>query len=314
MRHTDRVYVRELGFTAEELAFLKPQAEAMLEPFLKKVVKGNYGSKEKKFYDLIREKSAEELLGGDPIARLKIETLHAIAKAEPGSETNFIQETELAESGLALKHSSFGAMDVGNPSGLSHHTVGSPSLGNYHKSLTFKTASATLSDDSSPRLYGSARELLSLTLTLEQFCMMIRGNKGVLTPCGVSSTLHWADSVPNLTNAKVTVRDLEAEIWLAEMPLTRKIRAFTKLLEGGASKKGDYEALIQAAKEARAAFEAVLGDISAIAMEAGIKEGEIAQRQFQSDLNERLGQLKLGSGFTSMMHLLTQDAGKPGEK
>jgi hypothetical protein len=314
MRHTDRVYVRELGFTAEELAFLKPQAEAMLEPFLKKATEDMYGGKDKKFYDLVREKSVAELLGNDPIARLQIETVHAIAKAEQGDESSLIQETVLADSGFALQHSSFGTMEVGNPTGLNHHTVGSPSIGDQNKSLTFKTASATLSKESAPRLYGAARELLSLTLTLEQFCMMIRGNKGVLTPCGVSSTRHWADSVPNLTNAKVTVRDLEAEIWVAEMPLTRKIRAFTKLLEAGASKKGDYEALIDAAKEARAAFEAVLGGISAIAMEAGIKEGEIAQKQFQSDLNERLGQLKLGSGFTSMMHLLTQDAGKQGGK
>ena len=307
MRHTDRVYVRELGFTAEELAFLKPQAEAMLEPFLTKAKKGDSSGKEKSFYSFVRQKSVLDLIGNDPIAVLQIETIHAITVVNPVDGTNLIQETVLADSGLALMHSSFGSMSVGNPTGLSDHTVGSPSLDNYHKSLTFKTASASLDDESSPRLYGSTRELLSLTLTLEQFCMMIRGNKGVFTPCGVSSTRHRADSIPSLTNAKVTKRDLEADIWQAAKPLIVKIQAFTKLLDGGVSKKSEYEALINAAKEARTAFKAVFWSISNIAMEAGIKEGEIAQKQFQSDLHERLDQLKLGTGMKALIRLIGSD-------
>lgn len=307
MRHTDRVYVKELGFTAEEVAFLKPQAEAMLAPFLKRAHKEVYAGDKKNFYDLVREKAVSEILRNDPIARVRIETINAIAKAEPKAEPKPLQETVLAEAGFALKHSAFGSMEVGNPSGLSNHTVGSPSLGNYHKSLTFKSASADVSEGSGPRLYGNGRDLMSLTLTLEQFCMMIRGNKGVFTPCGLEGTLHWADSVPKLTNAKVTERDIQAEIWKAELPLVHKIRAFSKLLEAGASKRGEYEALIQAAKEARAAFETVQETIMGIAMEAGHKEGQIAQKQFQSDMQERLGQLKLGSGFASMLRLLSQD-------
>jgi hypothetical protein len=310
MRHSSYVTRRQLELTDEEIAFLQPQAQAMFQPFAKA---SKYDPEKKQsFTSFLDEAQVDRVLQSDPRNAVKIKVLQGIAHPSASGEGKArTLETVLDDNtGLGLKHSSFGGIKVGSPTGADALLVGSASLGNQCKSIGFTSGQITIDVDLEAFMSGGNISLIELIMSVEQYCMFIRGNKGIFTPCGMSRTGQWADDTPQLTNAKVNQRDLKQDIRKAAKPMTAKLEALSELVQQGASKKAEYADLVAAAEQAHSFYQEVAGEIGDIVKAAGMKEGQVAKHQFEADLAERLGQLKLGSPLHTVLRGLGLDTGK----
>ncbi|WP_274644335.1 hypothetical protein [Pseudomonas serbica] len=307
MRHSSYVTRRQLGLTDEEVAFLQPQAQAMFASFAKA---SKYDPEKKQaFTSFLDEAQVVRLLQSDPRNAVKIKVLQGLAHPSASAEgkTRTLETVLDKKTGLGLKHSSFGGIKVGSPSGADALLVGSASLGHHCKSIGFTSGQITIDVDSEPFMSGGNISLIELIMSVEQYCMFIRGNKGIFTPCGMSRTGQWADDAPQLTHAKSNQRDLAQDIKQAAKPMSTKLAALVQLVKQGASKKSEYAELVTAAEQAHSFYREVAGEIAAIVKAAGMKEGQVAQQQFEADLNERLGQLKLGSPLHAILRSLGHD-------
>jgi hypothetical protein len=311
MRHTSHVSLRQLELTNEEIAFLQPQAAAMFAKFAKAT---SYDpDDEPSFYNFLAQAQVERVLDRDPQKVIGIKVIHGLANPSANDTAGKDRQLETKldpETGLGLKHSSYGGIRIGNPSGADNMLVGSASLGNNCKSIGLTTGQLSLDIERDPMMSAGGVSLIELIMSVEQFCMFIRGNKGIQTPCGMSRGGQWADDTPVLTHAKTSQRDLMLEIKQAVQPVSIELKAFANLLEKGVSKKSDYVDLITAAEQAHATYQAVTEEISAIVKTAGMKEGQVAKRQFEADMTERMGQLKLGGELNALVRGLGHDSGK----
>jgi hypothetical protein len=66
------------------------------------------------------------------------------------------------------------------------------------------------------------------------------------------------------------------------------------MIKQGASKKADYQAMIDQSLVASAEYAKVTEDLLALGMETGAEVSDNANRQFIAEVNVRLGQLNLG--------------------
>jgi hypothetical protein len=297
MRHTSHVSLRQLELTNEEIAFLQPQAAAMFAKFAKAT---SYNpDDEPSFYNFLAQAQVERVLDRDPQKVIGIKVIHGLANPSANDTAGKARQLETK-------------LDpgIGNPSGADNMLVGSASLGNNCKSIGLTTGQLSLDIERDPMMSAGGVSLIELIMSVEQFCMFIRGNKGIQTPCGMSRGGQWADDTPVLTHAKTSQRDLMLEIKQAVQPVSIKLKAFADLLEKGVSKKSDYADLMTAAEQAHATYQAVTEEISAIVKTAGMKEGQVAKRQFEADMTERMGQLKLGGELNALVRGLSHDTGK----
>lgn len=313
MRHSSYIPLMDLELTEEEIAYLQPQAAAIYEPFVKATkydpIKAH---KRETFSEFLQRAEVIKVLDEDPVKVLSMQVIHGIANPSPLATMGKIRtiETQVdTESGLGIKHSSYGGIKVSAPTGAGALLVGSASLGNRCVNINFSTGRVSVDDDRSPHIYSGNRTLLELVLSIEQYCMFIRGNKGIQTPCGIGRTGVWADDAPALTHVQTSQRDLKREIRQAAQPMALKIKELVELLKQGASKKSEYADLVNAAEQANSAFKAVSEEVSSIVKIAGMKEGQVAQRQFEADLADRLGQLKLGNSLNTLLRGLGHDTG-----
>lgn len=314
MRNSSYVPLRDLGLTEEELAYLQPKAAAIFDKFVKSSRYEPDKEGKKSFSDFLDRPDVKKLLEQDPRKVMGIKVIHGIvhpsATATAGKTRTL--KTEIHEvTGFGLKHSSYGGIRIGSPSGAEWMLVGSPSLGGYCKSIGFTSGRISIVEDNDcePNMYTGGIELIELIMSMEQYCMFVRGNKGILTPCGMSRDGKFADESPALTHVQSSQRDLKREINVAAQPLVAKVQAFVKMLEQGASKKSDYADLVTAASEAHESFKAVADEIVGIVKTAGVKVGDIAKRQFEADMTDRMGQLKLGSELNALVRGLSHDSG-----
>lgn len=314
MRHFSYVPLRDLDLTEEELAFLQPQAAAMFTSFAKATRYDQINAhKETSFSDFLDRPEVKRILEDDPLKAISVQVIHGIANPSAlarAGKTRTLETVLDSGTGLGIEHSSFGGIKIGSPTGAEALLVGSASLGSQSKSIGLTTGRVSVDDDREPNMYSGGTQLIELIMSIEQYCMFIRGNKGILTPCGMSRNGQMADDAPALTHVQSSQRDLKREIRQAAQPMIPKLKAFVELLEEGASKKSDYADLVTAAEQAHSAYQSVAEEISGIVKAAGIKVGDVAKRQFEADMTERMGQLKLGGELNALVRGLSHDTSR----
>jgi len=313
MRHVMNVSVADLELTETEIAFLQPKAKSIFDEFDKATGYTKQPKTRESFSSFLARDEVKRVHKGDISTVIGLKVVHAVALADQDDLVSKVKKVETVldkETGLGIQHSSYGGINIGNPSGSTNLLVGSASLGNYCKTIGFKPARVEFSSGDSPRMFCRNIELIELTMSLEQYCMFIRGNKGIHTPCGLSRSLYWADDAPALVPVIENKRNLKREVDQIIQPVSVKLQALVQMIKAGASKKAEYADLVDGASEAYSYFQAVAEDISKLVKSAAMKEGEVAQRQFQADMADRLGQLKLSSSLNTMLRGLSHDTGE----
>lgn len=304
MRHVDSYTPALLGLTAEELAFLMPEATARFAEF---AAATNYN-----LYDALNDRKQFS----DHAASLKTKTpvmdaitgtllygmIYPNSKLSPNGDV--ITPTQLDNDGFGLKHSSYGAISVSNPSGGGCFLVGSSALSQYAKTINFNFATIYDDRDAVLDLHADAMRNLELTLSSEQFIMMVRGDSGFKTPCGLSIRDGMRNDVPPSTNFdKHDAKDFTAEIDALTKPLSELLDKLSAQIKLGASKKAEYAALVELAHQAAAEYAKVAPAILDIGNAKGAQEGQRAHHQFVTEMNERLGQLKIGDSLSQLLGL-----------
>lgn len=304
MRYVDSYTPAQLGLTEEELAFLQPEAEARFQAF---AIKTGYNREDvynprKLFSDhtgQIKGKSAEL----DAITGTLLHALIYSAKDE-NVFGEVVTETKLDAEGFGLQHSSYGAVSVGNPSGNSCFLVGSAALSQYAKSISINYARVYDDRDGSLDVHAEAKRSLELTLSAEQFIMMVRGDSGFKTPCGLMIRDGMRSDMPPSTNFdQHESKDFAAEINALTKPVAVLLSQLKALIDQGASKKGEYAAMVELAQQAAAEYARIAPAVLEMANAKGAQEGKRAHRQFVTEMNERLGQLNIDRTLSQLLGL-----------
>lgn len=304
MRHVDSYTPAMLGLTAEELAFLMPEAEARFAAF---AAATNYNlddvlNERKQFSDHTATLKTKTPVMDAITGTLLYGIVYRNSKLSDSGEV--LTPTKLNSEGFGLKHSSYGAVSVSNPSGGCYFLVGSSALSQYAKTINFSFATIYDDRDTALDLHAEAMRNLELTLSSEQFIMMVRGDSGFKTPCGLSIRDGMRNDIPPSTNFdKHDAKNFTAEIDALTKPLSEIIERLAALINLGASKKGEYAALVELAKQAEAEYEKVAPAILNIGNAKGAQEGQRAHHQFVTEMNERLGQLKIGENLSQLLGL-----------
>jgi hypothetical protein len=305
LRYVDSVSLHELGLTQEEIAFLLPAAEAEFAVVSAKI---GYSHKDavarrKSFTNYLSELSGKN---HDEAFAIKAQTLFSIVHGgQPKTVNgNLVVETVLDADGLGLKHSSYGAVALGNPSGSHLNIVGAATLSQYAKSMKFSFASVHSDRDSKADLHPESSRLIELTFSAEQLSMLIRADKGVYTPCGLNmGDGHWNDLPPSTNYDRHGSVDFLAQVSALMKPLEGAINVLQDMVKQGASKKADYQAMIDQSHVAAAEYAKVTDAILALGMEKGAQVSDNANRQFVAEMNQRLGQLNLGHIMDELLGL-----------
>lgn len=315
MRYVDIINAAELGLTEEEIDFLMPEAKARFDEFSKRTGYDLKNDGLDEFNRHISNKRTSEIFGSDRFVIVEISAIRAFINGY-ASRTNrdwnlvdglMTSETILDKDGFGLVHNSYGTIQVGNPSGASDFMVGSSSLSQYSKTLSLMSARVDVSDDDKIRLMGGIYRHIEMTFSSEQFSMLVRGDKGFLTPCGLEvSNQHWNDCPPKLTFSAVGSVDMKAKIGDIIAPLEVEAKRLGVMISEGASKKAEYAALIDQAKTVLSIYEEIEAEMINLAMEFGAKEGDRAQRQFELEMTSRLEQLQLSGSLHEIMLLTKQ--------
>lgn len=301
MRHVDFCSAAQLGLTAEEIAFLLPAAEARFDAFAKQT---NYNLKDalygsKHFSNHI---SSFKGAGGDALEAINGATLHALIYGTGEAENP--PETLLDDQGYGLQHSSYGAVSVGTPSGMTDFLVGSAALSQYAKTINFNFAEIYCSSGDQLAVHAHAKRQVELTLSSEQFIMMVRGDAGFKTPCGLQiRDGSRADSPPSTNYDNHDAEDFKAQIDALTVPLSKLIHEICELVSAGASKKSEYDAMIELSKQAATEYAKIAPAILEIGNAKGAAEGKRAHHQFVTEMNERLGQLNIGQSISQLLGL-----------
>lgn len=304
MRYVDTYTPAQLGLTAEELAFLMPEAEARFAAF---AAATNYNREDalndrKDFSNhtsSLKTKTREmDAINGTLLYGLLYPTSNLSENGE------VVTQTKLNSEGFGLKHSSYGAVSVSNPSGGGYFLVGSSALSQYAKTINFNFATIYDDREASLDLHADAMRNLEVTLSSEQFIMMVRGDSGFKTPCGLSIRDGMRNDIPPSTNFdKHDAKDFTAEIDALTQPLSELLDKLTNQIKAGASKKGEYAALVELAQQASAEYAKIAPAILEIGNAKGAQEGQRAHHQFITEMNERLGQLKIGETLSQLLGL-----------
>lgn len=303
MRHVDSYTPAQLGLTTEEIAFLQPEAEARFDAFANKTGfnRDDLLNPRKQFSD-----HTSSLKGKTPeLDAITGTLLHSILyPAAQAGQGEIITETVSDEEGFGLQHSSYGAISVGNPSGNSCFLVGSAALSQYAKTISINYARVYNDRDGSLDVHADARRNLELTLSSEQFIMMVRGDSGFKTPCGLSLRDGMRSDIPPSTNFdQHDSKDFTAEIDALTKPVSLLLEKLKNQIAQGASKKGDYAALVELAQQAVAEYERIAPAILEISNAKGAQEGKRAHHQFVLEMNERLGQLNISQTLSQLLGL-----------
>lgn len=304
MRHLDIITINDLGLTREEIDFLLPQAEARMKAFMQKAdfwpdepVTAAYFYKHLEYLNQ-RDVTVLEKLNAMTAAKV------AFSCSTADASHDRMIATVLNKDGYGLEHSSYGAVSVGDPSGSERYLVGSSALSQYSKSMTFNFARVDDRNADRPELHENPRRLVELCLSSEQFVMMVRGDNGFQTPCGLRvNDGHWTDMPPATNYDRHDSTDFEGEIRSLMKPLDVVLKKLEVMIQAGASKKDEYAALVEQANLASAEYGKVVDAILAMGNAKGAEEGQRAHRQFVSEMNERLGQLKLGHKLNELLGL-----------
>lgn len=307
MRYVDIVTARDLGLTPEELAFLQPEVERSFEAWAEKTGydRSNKYSRQNPFsthLDGLREPafSAVDAIEGN--------TLHYLISHDPALSQNgqLIVATSLDADGLGLSHSSYGAVSVTNPSGANDFLVGANTISQYSKSIAFNLARVDVDrgHEDRPTLHAGVGRKLELSLSAEQFILMVRGDAGFYTPCGVQiNTGHWNDTPPAMTFDRHGSTDFKAELEDLLQGVEVELSALRAMVANGASKKSEYAAFVQQSKRISEAYTKVIDEVLALGNAKGAAEGQRANRQFITEMNERLEQLKIGETVEELLGL-----------
>lgn len=304
MRYVDTYTPAMLGLTAEELAFLMPEAEARFAAF---AAATNY-NREDAFND------RKDFSNHTSSLKTKTPELDAIKgtllygllypNAALSENGDVVTQPQLNSEGFGLKHSSYGAVSVSNPSGGGYFLVGSSALSQYAKTINFNFATIYDDREASLDLHADAMRNLELTLSSEQFIMMVRGDSGFKTPCGLSIRDGMRNDIPPSTNFdKHDAKDFTAEIDALTQPLSEILDKLNNQIKLGASKKGEYAALVELAQQAADEYANIAPAILEIGNAKGAQEGQRAHHQFITEMNERLGQLKIGESLSQFLGL-----------
>jgi hypothetical protein len=305
MRYVDAYTPAMLGLTAEEVAFLMPAAEARFNAFADKT---NYNR---------ADATNPRKLFSDHVCRFKGDfdgvmdaingtVLYGLIYSSPdaGEQPYVITPVQVNDEGYGLKHSSYGAVSVGNPGGGESFLVGSAALSQYAKTISFNFASVYDDRDDRLDVHAEAMRLLELTLSSEQFIMMVRGDSGFRTPCGLSIRDGMRNDCPPSTSFdKHDSKDFKAEIDALTQPLSDVLDKLREKVGQAVSKKSEYAVLVELAKEACAEYARIAPAILEIGNAKGAQEGQRAHHQFVSEMNERLGQLNIGQSISQLMGL-----------
>jgi hypothetical protein len=307
MRYVDNVTPRDLGLTADEIAFLLPAAEAGFQAFATKTGydRSNEAKKRNAYSDHINRLKPPRADEQDIICATTLRDL-LTHRGENSLDGALLTPTRLDDSGLGLEHSSYGAVAVSNPSGANAYLVGANSISQYSKSITFNFAEVYVDRgrEDRPGLHAGVGRKLELALSAEQFIMMVRGDAGFYTPCGVQiNDGHWNDRPPATTfdahesiNFESILNDLLKEV-------SAEIALLKELVSKGASKKTEYAAFVEQTNRISEAYTKVIDEVLALGNAKGAAEGQRAQRQFINEMNERLGQLKVEQTVQELLGL-----------
>ena len=310
MRYVDIVTARDLGLTPEELAFLQPEAEHNFDEWSKKTEydRSNKYNRQNPFSTHLESLRAPRFTAADAIEG---STLHHVLNYDPARNENgqLIVETSLDADGLGLAHSSYGAVSVTNPSGANDFLVGANTISQYSKSIVFNLARVDVDrgHEDRPTLHSGVGRKLELALSAEQFILMVRGDAGFYTPCGVQiNTGHWNDTPPAMTFDRHGAVDFKAVLVDLLKGVEAELTTLRAMVANGASKKGEYAAFVEQSKRISEAYAKVVDEVLALGNAKGAAEGQRAQRQFITEMNERLEQLKIGQTVEELLGL-TQD-------
>jgi hypothetical protein len=305
IRYVDSVSLHELGLTQEEIDFLLPAAEAEFAVVAAKMGYSHADAKAKRksFTNCLSELSTKD--HGIDFA-IKAQTLHAMVYDSQVKTINgdLVVETELDADGLGLKHSSYGAVALGNPSGSHLNMVGASTLSQYAKSMKFTFASVHSDRDGKADLHPEPSRVIELIFSSEQLSMLIRADKGVYTPCGLNLNVgHWNDLPPSTNYDRHGSVDFLSEVNALLKPLESAIEVLRGMIKQGASKKADYQAMVDQSKVAAAEYAKVTEKLLELGMDKGTEVAQEANRQFAAEMNERLGQLNLGHVMAELLGL-----------
>jgi hypothetical protein len=306
MRYVDIITVRDLGLTAEEIAFLTPEAQTRFAEFAAKthydLNKVGRRTPFSSHLETLRQPafSNQDAIEGGTLYYF----LNHDASASLGGE--IVTPTVLNADGLGLEHSSYGAVSVTNPSGCSSYLVGSNSISQYSKSITFNFAEVYVDSghEDRPGLHAGVGRKLELALSAEQFIMMVRGDAGFYTPCGLQiNDGHRNDTPPATTFDAHDSIDFKGLLQDLLKDVASELQSLKELVSLGASKKADYAAFVEQSRRISDAYAAVVDEVLALGNAKGAAEGQRAQRQFVNEMNERLGQLKVGQTIQELLGL-----------
>lgn len=302
MRYLDTISPHDLGLSQEELDFLMPEAEARFSAFAKKTnFSRSESSQKKSFSDHVSGLKEPSTTLSQAIEAM---TVHYLVRTTTARDGDIDIPTVLDDDGLGLEHSSYGSVSVGKPSGSDDFLVGSSALSQYVKSISFNLAKVDNHYADRPALHAGVGRKLELTLSSEQFIMMVRGDSGFYTPCGVQlNNGHWNDSPPSTNFDNHSSLDFEDKINELTQPLNEALLKLKDMIREGASKKGEYAAMVDQSKLASAEYAKVTDAVLAMGNAKGAEEGNRAHRQFVVEMNERLGQLKIGKTLNELLGL-----------
>lgn len=305
LRYVDTVSLHELGLTKEEIDFLLPAAEAEFALVAARMgyVHENAKTRNKSFSNYLSELSTKN---HDIAFGIKAQTLYGLVHQSQKKTINggLVVETKLDADGYGLKHSSYGAVALGNPSGSHLNMVGASTLSQYAKSMKFTFATVDAPRDGKAELHPESSRVIELTFSSEQLSMLIRADKGVYTPCGLNLNVgHWNDLPPSTNFDRHGSVDFMSEVNALLKPLDNAIEVLRGMIRQGASKKADYQAMIDQSKVAAAEYAKVTNALLELGMDKGAEVSQKANRQFAAEMNERLGQLNLGHIMDELLGL-----------
>ncbi|MDT8925233.1 hypothetical protein RBE51_20785 [Pseudomonas taiwanensis] len=307
MRYVDIVSARDLGLTLEELAFLLPEAENSFEAWSQKTEydRSNKYNRRNPFSTHLEGLRAPSFTAMDAIEG---STLHDLLNYDPAQIQNglMIVETSLDADGLGLEHSSYGAVSVTNPSGANNFLVGANTISQYSKSIVFNLARVDVDrgHEDRPALHSGVGRKLELNLSAEQFILMVRGDAGFYTPCGVQiNTGHWNDTPPAMTFDRHGAVDFKAVLEDLLQGVEAELSILRAMVANGASKKGDYAAFVEQSRRISEAYAKVVDEVLALGNAKGAAEGQRAHQQFITEMNERLAQLNIGQTVEELLGL-----------